>query len=129
MWAARYGQGPALNWWATSGIHTEHEESVACTASAHGHVHILQLWKEHKGEKMKFSGQVLTAPTKECHTHVLEWWKQSGYPVKYRTCDIENALEYSLRGERGTQVRAWWMRNGLNLGDERVDEDQGPVNV
>lgn len=116
LFAAQHGLGPVLKWWAASGINTAHEESVAHIASAHGHVHILQFWKEHKGENMRFDGQILTAPTKECHTQVLEWWKQSGYRVEYKTCDIEEALEDCIGGEREVQVRAWWAANGLNLG-------------
>jgi len=36
--------------------------------------------------------------------------------VAYKTCDIEEALEDGVEGEKGRVVRRWWARNGLNLG-------------
>lgn len=116
IYAAQNGQAPTLQWWISSGIPTAHEEPVARIASANGHVNVLQLWKESKGEKMQFDNQVLVGPTKNGHVDVLEWWKQSGYTVEYKTCDIEEALEDSLGGSGEDRIRAWWARNGLNLG-------------
>ncbi|MCJ1450799.1 hypothetical protein MMC28_001133 [Mycoblastus sanguinarius] len=114
--AAQNGQAATLEWWVNSGIPTAHEESVARIASANGHVNILQLWKECKGEKMQYDNQVLVGPTKNGHVEVLEWWKRSEYVVEYKTCDIEEALEDSLGGSGEDRIRAWWARNGLNLG-------------
>ncbi|KAK4693065.1 hypothetical protein P7C71_g4259, partial [Lecanoromycetidae sp. Uapishka_2] len=116
IYAAQNGQAAALQWWVNSGIPTAHEEPVARIASANGHVDVLQLWKESKGEKMQYDNQVLVGPTKNGHVDVLEWWKQSGYTVEYKTCDIEEALEDSLGGSGEARIRAWWARNGLNLG-------------
>ena len=114
--AAQNGQTAAIHWWMTSGIPTVHEEAVARTASANGHVNVLRLWKDIKGEKMQYDTQVLVGPTKNGHADVLDWWKKSGYRVEYKTCDIEEALEDSVGGERESQIRSWWARNGLNLG-------------
>ena len=116
IFAAQNGQAAALKWWEASGIPTAHEDAVARIASASGHVDVLQLWKECKGEKMQYDHQVLVGPTKNGHADVLEWWKQSGYRVEYKTCDIEEALEDSLGGDGEDRIRAWWARNGLNLG-------------
>lgn len=92
------------------------EASVARIASANGHIDVLQLWKECKGAKMQYDNQVLVGPTKNGHVEVLDWWKQSKYTVEYKTCDIEEALEDSLGGSGEDRIRAWWARNGLNLG-------------
>ncbi|KAL8901871.1 MAG: hypothetical protein Q9207_004988 [Kuettlingeria erythrocarpa] len=116
IYAAQNGQTAAIRWWMSSGIPTVHEEAVARTASANGHVNILRLWKEIKGEKMQYDNQVLVGPTKLGHVDVLEWWKTSGYRVEYKTCDIEEALEDSVGGQEETRIRSWWARNGLNLG-------------
>ena len=116
IFAAQNGQTTALRWWEASGIPTAHEEAVARIASANGHVDVLQLWRDCKGEKMQYDHQVLVGPTKNGHADVLEWWKQSGYKVEYKTCDIEEALEDSLGGDGEDRIRAWWARNGLNLG-------------
>lgn len=116
IYASQNGQATAIRWWMSSGIPTVHEEAVARTASANGHVNILQLWKEIKGEKMQYDNQVLVGPTKNGHVDVLEWWKTQGYRVEYKTCDIEEALEDSVGGQKETRIRSWWARNGLNLG-------------
>ena len=116
IYAAQNGQAATIQWWVKSGIPTAHEEAVARIASANGHVNVLQLWKECKGEKLQYDHQVLVGPTKNGHVEVLEWWKQSMYIVEYKTCDIEEALEDSLGGSGEDRIRAWWARNGLNLG-------------
>ena len=116
IYAAQNGQAATLQWWVNSGIPFGHEASVARIASANGHIDVLQLWKECKGAKMQYDNQVLVGPTKNGHTDVLEWWKQSKYTVEYKTCDIEEALEDSLEESGEDRIRAWWARNGLNLG-------------
>ncbi|KAI4102164.1 MAG: hypothetical protein L6R37_004529 [Teloschistes peruensis] len=116
IYAAQNGQAAVIRWWMSSGIPTVHEESVARAASANGHVNVLRLWKEIKGEKMQYDNQVLVGPTRNGHADVLEWWKTSGYRVEYKTCDIEEALEDSIGGQKETSIRNWWARSGLNLG-------------
>ena len=116
IYSAQNGQAATLQWWVNSGISFAHEEPVARIASANGHVNVLQLWKECRGQKMQYDHQVLVGPTKNGHVEVLEWWKQSEYTVEYKTCDIEEALEDSLGGIGEDRIRAWWARNGLNLG-------------
>lgn len=116
IYAAQNGQAATLQWWVNSGIPFGYEASVARIASANGHIDVLQLWKECKGAKMQYDNQVLVGPTKNGHVDVLEWWKQSKYTVEYKTCDIEEALEDSLGGSGEDGIRAWWARNGLNLG-------------
>lgn len=116
VYAAQNGQVATIKWWVNSGIPIAHEETVARIASANGYVDVLQLWKDSKGGKMQYDNQVLVGPTKHGHVDVLKWWKESGYTVEYKTCDIEEALEDSLGGSGEDRVRAWWARNGLNLG-------------
>ncbi|KAE9380796.1 flavo protein [Stipitochalara longipes BDJ] len=123
--AAQNNQPLVIRWWDKSGISIGYSEAVAKTASAHGHVAVLDAWRELKGEKMAFDSKVLAEPTKNGHVAVLEWWKNfsrgedgrlSGR-VEYKTCDIEEALEDSVGSEDETfQVKRWWAQNGLNLG-------------
>ena len=115
--AAQSGRADSLAWWDASGIPYSHAESVARIASTHGHVHVLELWRQLKGAKMIFDCQLLVGPTKNGHDNVLEWWRQSGLRVEFKTCDIEEALEDAdpVSGAEG-RVRRWWARNGLNLG-------------
>lgn len=121
--AAQNNQVAILRWWESSGIPTAHAESVAKIASAHGHTGVLDAWHELKGDKMVFDSQVLVGPTKNGHVDVLQWWKDYSRSepgklkrVEYKTCDIEEALEDSVRN-RGVEmeVRRWWAHNGLNL--------------
>ncbi|KAL4804359.1 hypothetical protein BDV18DRAFT_30352 [Aspergillus unguis] len=115
--AAQSGRTASLAWWDASGIPYTHAESVARIASTHGHVHVLEFWHKLKGAKMIFDCQVLVGPTKNGHDNVLEWWRQSGLRVEFKTCDIEEALEDAdpVSGAE-ERVRRWWARNGLNLG-------------
>lgn len=106
----------AIQFWVDSGIPFSHEETVAKIASHHGHTYILDYWRKVRGEKMLFDNQVLVGPTKMGHADVLEWWKRSGIRVEYKTCDIEEALEDGVEGEKGNSVKRWWATNGLNLG-------------
>lgn len=115
-YATQSGCLPAIRFWVDSGIPFSHEETVAKIASTHGHTHILDYWRSLRGEKMLFDNLVLVGPTKMGHAHVLEWWKRSGLRVEYKTCDIEEALEDGVEGDRGESVRRWWAHNGLNLG-------------
>ncbi|KFY45008.1 hypothetical protein V495_03150 [Pseudogymnoascus sp. VKM F-4514 (FW-929)] len=130
--AAQNGQTRVVHWWDTSGIPYSHSDSVARVASTYGHVDVLETWKSLKGSKfaMSYDNQVLVGPTKNGFVRVLEWWRRqtSGehwgwegkrLKVEYKTCDIEEALEDSVRlagGEGEDEVRKWWARNGLNLG-------------
>ncbi|KAG9231387.1 phosphopentothenoylcysteine decarboxylase-like protein [Amylocarpus encephaloides] len=119
--AAQNNQSHVLRWWDASSLPIAHSEHVCKIASAHGHVAVLDTWRELKGDKIAFDSRVLVEPTKNGHVDVLEWWKtfsrQSGVRVEYKTCDIEEALEDSVGGEASVErVKRWWARNGLNLG-------------
>jgi hypothetical protein len=116
VFATQNGHTDVVRWWLHSGIAFGNEDAVAKLASTHGHVDILQLWHETKGNKMIFDNQVLIGASKHGNVEVLEWWKQSGLKVEYKTCDVEEALEDGNEGERGMAVRRWWAKNGLNLG-------------
>ncbi|KAI5370468.1 putative flavoprotein [Septoria linicola] len=115
-YATQNGHTDVVKWWLQSGIAFPHEDTVAKLASTHGHVDILQVWHELKGSKIIFDNQVLVGATKSGNVAVLEWWKESGLKVEYKTCDVEEALEDGYEGERGMEVRRWWAMNGLNLG-------------
>ena len=115
-YATQSGCLPAIKFWVESNIPFSHEDTVAKIASHHGHTDILDYWRALRGEKMLFDNQVLVGPTKMGHANVLEWWKRSGLRVEYKTCDIEEALEDGVEGEKGNSVKRWWAMNGLNLG-------------
>ncbi|KAF2472634.1 flavo protein [Lindgomyces ingoldianus] len=115
-YATQSGSLSSIRFWVESGIPFSHEDTIAKLASAHGHTHILDYWRNLRGEKMLFDNQVLVGATKMGRADVLEWWKRSGLRVEYKTCDIEEALEDGVEGDMGEDVRKWWALNGLNLG-------------
>lgn len=115
-YATQAGSLPSIHFWVESNIPFSHEDTIAKIASMHGHTHILDYWRKLRGEKMLFDNLVLVGPTKMGHADVLEWWKRSGLRVEYKTCDIEEALEDGVEGEKGEGVKRWWALNGLNLG-------------
>jgi hypothetical protein len=115
-YATQSGNLDSIHFWVESGIPFSHEDTIAKIASTHGHTNILDYWRKLRGEKILFDNQVLVGPTKMGHADVLEWWKRSGLRVEYKTCDIEEALEDGVEGDRGEKVRKWWALNGLNLG-------------
>ncbi|TVY40730.1 Phosphopantothenoylcysteine decarboxylase [Lachnellula subtilissima] len=114
--AAQNDQPLVLRWWDNSGIPIGHSESVAKIASAQGHVKVLDVWRELRGDKMAFDNRILIEPTKNGHVEVLEWWKQFnraqkdrvGPRAEYKTCDIEEALEDSV----GSEGEAFAVKNG-----------------
>jgi hypothetical protein len=118
--AAQSGRTESISWFHHSNLPYSHSESVARLASTHGHVNVLELWRQLKGSKMIFDNQVLVGATKNGHAEVLEWWKNAcrdhGFVVEYKTCDIEEAMEDAVGGGGEGEVREWWGRNGLNLG-------------
>ncbi|KAF9245945.1 hypothetical protein DTO013E5_6719 [Penicillium roqueforti] len=115
--AAQSGRIASIAWWDASGIPYSHTENIARIASTHGHVHVLEFWYKLKGPKMIFDNQVLVGPTKNGHDNVLQWWKDCGMRVEFKTCDIEEALEDADPSSGAEdRVRRWWERNGLNLG-------------
>lgn len=114
--AAQNGQADAIRWWDRSGIPYAHQNAVTRLASANGHVNVLKVWKELKGEKMIYDNLILVGATHNGHWRVLQWWKDSGFVVEYRPSDIEEALEDSLGSPGEQEVRTWWAQNGSMLG-------------
>ncbi|KAF2117156.1 hypothetical protein BDV96DRAFT_490196 [Lophiotrema nucula] len=118
-YATQSGSLSSIRFWVNSNIPFSHEDTIAKLASQHGHTSILDYFYALRGEKLLFDNQVLVGPTKMGHADVLEWWKKvakSGLKVEYKTCDIEEALEDGVEGDKGEDVRRWWAVNGLNLG-------------
>lgn len=127
QYATQNGRLEVLRWWHTSGIPVCASDSVPTIASRWGHVEVLELWRQLKGdEKIVSEEEALIQATIHQYVDVLEWWRLfaagklpgmqgRGFKVEYRTCNIEEALEDSM-GKDKEGVRKWWVDNGLNLG-------------
>ncbi|KAF8523345.1 hypothetical protein BU17DRAFT_43876 [Hysterangium stoloniferum] len=120
--ASAAGHTAILNWWAfDSGLElgkdVKYDKNAVYHASCGGKVEVLQWWKEQSerspGVQMLFDGDALVGATRHNKPKVLTWWNNSGLPISYRMCDIEEALEDSIGG--GVAVRAWWARKGVNF--------------
>ena len=114
--AAQSGHASAIEWWNSSGIPFSHEDGVTKLASAAGHLDVLRLWHSLKGSKMIFDSQVLVGPTKNGHVEVLQFWKDTGLRIEYKTPDVEEAMEDAVPSRGQEEVRQWWAENNLNLG-------------
>ena len=127
QYATQNGRLEVLRWWHTSGIPVCASDSVPTIASRWGHVGVLELWRQLKGdEKIVSEEEALLQATIHQYVDVLEWWKSfaagrlpgmqgRGFKVEYRTCNIEEALEDSM-GKDKEKVTKWWVENGLKLG-------------
>ena len=127
QYATQNGRVEVLRWWHNSGIPASIQENVCTIASRWGHVAVLELTRQLVGDdKVSPEEEALIQATTHQHVEVLEWWKQyahgtlpgmhgRGFKVEYRTCNIEEALEDSMGGNKDG-VGQWWVENGLNLG-------------
>ncbi|KAK7057526.1 hypothetical protein R3P38DRAFT_2497994 [Favolaschia claudopus] len=88
-------------------------------ASYHGKIEILDWWLG-SGLQLIFDQDVLTGATRHNRPEVLEWWDKSRLPIKYRLCDIEEALEDAIGG--GAAARAWW-RGGKGVDFNANDKE------
>ncbi|CAI4217457.1 unnamed protein product [Parascedosporium putredinis] len=103
-----------LEWWRLAATIDERvvlrPGRVPTIASRWGHVGILELWRQLKGdEKIVCEEDALVQATIHQYIDVLEWWKQFAHGK------LPEALEDSM-GKDNDKVRQWWVNNGLNLG-------------
>lgn len=83
--------------------------------SREGNIPLLDWWKQSRFP-LKYDKQVVLVATKHGQTAVLTWWLQSGLDLEYRYFDVEEALEDSI-GERERQAsQAWWEARGYDVG-------------
>jgi hypothetical protein len=76
-------------------------------ASKNGHVHLLNWWVEHKFP-IKYSILAMNYASYNGHVNVLEWWKNSGLELKYNP----NCLNETFRNGH-MNVIEWWKTSGL----------------
>ncbi len=78
-------------------------------ASKQGLVSLLDWWKQ-SGLPLKYTNSAMNWASLECQVAVLEWWKQSGLPLKY--CDY--AMDWASESDH-VVVLDWWKQSGLSL--------------
>lgn len=129
--ASRYGQTKVLDWWLANSspdtppahlaplptsnsvplppLYRRYDEGALNQASWKGHIHVLQWWKD-SGLPLRI-GDVMDWATIGGHISVLEWWKHSG-----ENTNIMHRDALCIASTRGKIEFLEWFRNsGLQL--------------
>ena len=83
------------------------------SASANGHVNILQWWLEQwfeSGSILKWDDHAMNLASANGHVNVLQWWLKSGLELKYDYHAMNGA---SANGH--VDVLQWWLKSKLKL--------------
>ncbi|KAJ3041747.1 hypothetical protein HDV00_008835 [Rhizophlyctis rosea] len=118
--ASWHGHVRVLQWWKDSGLPLKYTEDPMDRASWSGHVDALTWWKG-SGLELLWTKSALNDARR---VEVLEWWRGSGLEMKF-DADI-------VVGEhKPAEAREWWRNSGLlNVdGKERVGDLRGRLMV
>jgi len=107
--ASAWGRVSVLEWAVAKGgqfkFDQDSVQEAMDEASRHGHVDVLTWWKERSGYKLEYSENALSSATIKRQIPVLEWWRDSGLPLK-----IGYVLDFASM--EGSQVALdWWATN------------------
>ena len=93
-------------------------------SSDYGRTDLLDWWKRSPSFLEKQYGrEAMDGASARGSVHVLEWWRQSGLPLKYSEASLEQA---SARGH--LNVLEWWRQKAVASASARDrDQDQDPV--
>lgn len=83
--------------------------------SRDGNLPLLDWWKQ-SGFPLKYDKQVILVATKHGQTAVLDWWLRSGLDLEYRFFDVEEALEDAIGDREGSAAQEWWEARGYDPG-------------
>lgn len=111
--AATNGHITVLNWWKNIGITIVSHSCMAklfFIASVNSQVHILSWLKDYDPTNNFYTTEILDATSSLGLVNILEWWKNSGLPLKYSTDAMDKA---SINGH--IRVLEWWKNSGLPL--------------
>ncbi|RDW75341.1 phosphopantothenoylcysteine decarboxylase-like protein [Coleophoma cylindrospora] len=101
--------------WASFG-----QKLLPTKASAvYGRTDILEWWRTSPSFLSKdYTAEAIDGASKSGFVHVLDWWRQSGLPLKYTEAALEQA---SSKGH--LLVLEWWKHASLHQGSFHVDHD------
>lgn len=109
--ASTAGHVAVLDWWASSQLEFPLDRYVLNGASTLGRINVLNWWLG-SGLQLSCAQETLVGATRHDRSDVLDWWDKTGLPIQFRMCDIEEALEEAIGGDR---ARKWWEKKGVDF--------------
>jgi hypothetical protein len=115
--ACFYGDINFLEWLKKSGLFQKIFSKLSLKSkyvllnysSSNGHTHVLEWWK-NSGFPLKYDEWALGYASSNGHVDVLEWWKNSGLELKYDTY----ALVWASKCGHVNVIR-WFMNNNFKV--------------
>nr|WBF70454.1 hypothetical protein [Megavirus caiporensis] len=95
-----------IEWWMSSGLEIKYTDIFIDNISIHGRIDMLKLLHE-QNFVFEYSNKAMEETNYET---VLDWWKNSGYSLKYTEKFIHRALS---RGD--INVLKWWLSSDLEI--------------
>ena len=86
--ASAHGHVQVLEWFKNSGYEFKYDKTAINIASRYGHIHVLE-WFKNSGYKFKYDKYAIDYTSENGHVKVLEWFKNSRYKLKYSRCVFE----------------------------------------
>lgn len=107
--ASAWGRVEVLRWAVASGFGIAGATEVAMDdASRHGHVDILNFWR-NAGQPLLYSESALASATFNRQIEVLDWWRRSGLDLK-----IGKVYDFASMSNC-TATLQWWFDSGLQV--------------
>jgi hypothetical protein len=64
--------------------------------------------------ELKYTEKALNKATRQSHFNVLEWWKNSGLPLKYRKNVIRDQCKLAMKYNQPILLE-WWEKTWKEL--------------